>query len=853
MAERKIIKDFTGGINRATDPVKMKDNEFYDFQNLIIYKPGSIGNAIKRNGIENWHGPAVSDTDKAMQLYQYISNSKTTNFDRLIVKSDSKLKYIATAGNGGTYTNIIASDVGNKVRFLTFRDNLYITNRSTTSGGNTTYYTNQFYNGTNVADMGIPPAKNNFAVGEIATPAGRTALPVGKYYYIITYVYDDLQESYFVPNTDYDSGTGLDTSALGNTFFVASSIDRFAWRTVGASKVVQLTLPVSPSTRVTARRIYRTKVNPTTLQFYFLAEIPNNTDTQFIDDTPDATLFEPLDLPIRFKPPFCKYAVQHKDRMFIANLREDYYSAKPDVTGATATPTTGGSIAKLSTVNYRFRNLYLYPTINNTIIGTPLQGFLGSPTTDLIYTQITAGNSAATIAGVVNSDLYGAKTLVERTITTLISAYTGDGTTTVLTVTRGTDFNVGEKIIVANITAINGTYTLTAKDATTLTFLSSINGTGTLLNGVASGEWAYVGVLGTGDTSLTDLSSGEQAYGSKGILESNNIETLTSDKVLPSTLQFSDINYGDSFPPDNSIDVDSNDNDVISGIVAEDDGILIFKERNIYKLYTSGLSSQWELRKVVSNVGCDEPYSIVTIGVNTHLFMTNNEIWIYNNSNVKKISERIQPIIDGYIITNVDVCFHSKRNWVVYTIGHDSVNEIFILDLNFPQNGEIGSWYHFTQTTTTTNGLSVRSPLSTKAGLLLFGNDLMHILQYRKSDAYVDYINNAGTASTANISITLKKYFDFGNWLYKRTLAKINPQVTADADALTFSIASKGSTYNIGALSATKGRINDTDTTNTIGDLGDTLLSVISTGIKALEIKELGFDYIEKHKERGDY
>ena len=43
MADKRVtIKDFTGGINRATDPCKMKENEFYDFQNLIIYSLGKI-------------------------------------------------------------------------------------------------------------------------------------------------------------------------------------------------------------------------------------------------------------------------------------------------------------------------------------------------------------------------------------------------------------------------------------------------------------------------------------------------------------------------------------------------------------------------------------------------------------------------------------------------------------------------------------------------------------------------------------------------------------------------------------------------------------------------------------------
>ena len=90
--ERKILKDFTGGINRAVDAIKMKDNEFYEFINLIVYKLGSLGNAIKRYAVENWHTSGNTNASPITQLFQYISNSKTVNFNRLIFKtSDNKL------------------------------------------------------------------------------------------------------------------------------------------------------------------------------------------------------------------------------------------------------------------------------------------------------------------------------------------------------------------------------------------------------------------------------------------------------------------------------------------------------------------------------------------------------------------------------------------------------------------------------------------------------------------------------------------------------------------------------------------------------------------------------------------
>lgn len=105
---RLVLKDFTGGINRATDPTKMGENEFYTFQNLIIYKLGSLGNAVKRAGLEVWNTRSLADADTNQQIFQYISNSKAVNFSRFIVKSSSKLKYITLAGDTYTVTDGIS-------------------------------------------------------------------------------------------------------------------------------------------------------------------------------------------------------------------------------------------------------------------------------------------------------------------------------------------------------------------------------------------------------------------------------------------------------------------------------------------------------------------------------------------------------------------------------------------------------------------------------------------------------------------------------------------------------------------------------------------------------------------------
>jgi len=849
---RVILKDFTGGVNRATDATKMKDNEFYNFQNLIIYKLGSIGNAVKRAGLEIWNTRSLADVDTNQQVFQYISNSKAVNFSRFIVKSTTKTKYITLAGDSA-YTEIIPSgDVTGKVRFLVFRDNLYILNRNTSG----TYQSNKFYDGTTCVDMGLIPANNGITLTPATAPAGVGTLENGNYKYLITFVYGGVQESYFLPNSTYGSaqatGNAIFVSTSGNSIFANAS-------TAGTGKVMDLSNIPTGNARVTARRIYRTKVGGN--QFYFLAEITNNTDTKFTDSTLDSALFDPIDLQAVFKPPIAKYGVFHKDRMFIANLKENLYSNSPlndTIATADATSTLTPPMKVGSKFNYIFYYLYLYPTLNSGGTGLPFQGFLGAPSGIKTHT-VGAGKDAIAISQITNLEEYSKLVLIERQTEQTITNYAVATNVVTLTMVESRDFNVGEKITVAtSVSAINGTFTIVAiPGATTLTYNCTTGDVGTTATtGTVKSDYYYVGITALSGTAYTDGAGGALIFKNKGILEQNNIEKLTSDKTLPSTLQWSDVNYGDSFPPDNSIEIEANDNDIITGLISEDDGVLIFKERNIYKLYTDRESAYWMMRKVVSNVGCTEPYSIVTIGTNTHLFNSNGQIYLYQNGQVRKISEKIQPILDGFgTVSNIDVCFDSFRNWVVWTYQYtDSAvvtQDIIVLDLNFPQDNNIGSWYHFRHysiggDTPINDGLTVCSPLSAKDGSLLFGSTSNCLMQYGKTPQYKDTYHVSGTATDRIIDVKLLKYFDFDEWEIERFLGKFR---LGGASSTTVSTSGKTTTKTT-AGADTKVRVNTK--TNT-GKLQEEYIQVVMPSNVSFEIKEVGFDYLPKHEKRGSF
>ena len=194
------------------------------------------------------------------------------------------------------------------------------------------------------------------------------------------------------------------------------------------SNVVQWTTPTVPyyygvgveivtgNNDVIARRIYRTKNfsedgGADSEVYYFVAEIPNNADDFYIDDTPDSGLgsLAPSELDsIPFPALGCRYLGSYKDCLFVDGGRDDdltlYYShpAKPDQFAAlnfiTLSHRQGGGLTGLfsyfnhmlvfreysidiirgSYPNFVATNLvqYVGTRATNTIVGVEGQGIL---------------------------------------------------------------------------------------------------------------------------------------------------------------------------------------------------------------------------------------------------------------------------------------------------------------------------------------------------------------------------------------------------------------------------------------------------------------------------------------------
>jgi len=110
----------------------------------------------------------------------------------------------------------------------------------------------------NINPLAAPPSIAGY------TLSAGTSLGVGRYYYFVTYV------------------TAIGETNAGSNLIVGT--------TTGNTTVNLTGIPVSSDPRVTARKIYRTKVGGTSDNQFFLATINNNTTTTYTDSIADASL-----------------------------------------------------------------------------------------------------------------------------------------------------------------------------------------------------------------------------------------------------------------------------------------------------------------------------------------------------------------------------------------------------------------------------------------------------------------------------------------------------------------------------------------------------------------------------------
>lgn len=243
----------------------------------------------------------------------------------------------------------------------------------------------------------------------------------------------------------------------------------------------------------------------------------------------------------------------------------------------------------------------------------------------------------------------------------------------------------------------------------------------------------------TPDASLTvEYPDSDDATTNYNSLETFGSHVFYSELFKPS--QFNELNIIPVFPEDG---------DSINAIFDDTDGLLIFKEFSICKIYTQGAPENWTAIKLIDNIGASNDL-VVRYG-GKYYFIYQSQLFRYPDvidpalplsAIFKKSFENISSFVDMTALPN---------GWIVIAAVVSGTYYIYVFD------SKINSFYKFSITECTC--LAVKK-YGTSAGTLLVG-DQRYVVKYDAggiSSAGATQDNEAGTPEDINTTMITRTF-----------------------------------------------------------------------------------------------
>lgn len=165
--------------------------------------------------------------------------------------------------------------------------------------------------------------------------------------------------------------------------------------------------------------------------------------------------------------------------------------------------------------------------------------------------------------------------------------------------------------------------------------------------------------------------------------------TRDADPAQPvtfsSAIAFSQVDQEAYFVLENIRQIFEEDGDTITGMFDDGNGVIIFKQNSIIKLYHTGSPDNWYIRKVWEEHGCDTPKSLTKIG-STYYF-------VYRKRPYKMVSGQAPQYIG----------FGKQTTWNTATVIDTTINDewvIFLVQISTSYSTliwdtKLETWYQF--------------------------------------------------------------------------------------------------------------------------------------------------------------
>lgn len=203
-----------------------------------------------------------------------------------------------------------------------------------------------------------------------------------------------------------------------------------------------------------------------------------------------------------------------------------------------------------------------------------------------------------------------------------------------------------------------------------------------------------------GNTQLTDFFFVGNNYSNKYLDTMTDAQLGAGTQPAPTTsttgyssgVLYSEIGKPSQVPSENLILVYPDDVDFITGLVDDEDGVLVVKQNSICKIFTRGEPLSWEVRKLVSQIGCDQPLSIQKIGSRVY-FLNNKQLYRYPDSVDFPVNKDLNATLKTVTAIN-DSAYSNYHQWYVLIVTITNTKYILIY------SEKLDTWYKFSSTLT---------------------------------------------------------------------------------------------------------------------------------------------------------
>jgi hypothetical protein len=722
-------------VNEATHPEKLKPNELAQLDNMVI--DDQLGIISTRKGFARYLQP--DSTGVINNLFD-VQDANQNNY--LLANVGTKLrKYFSS-----TWTDIKTGLTAAKMRMAAYGSSFIFTN-----GVDKPFYMNSavtmitgasvgsgivlvhavahgLSSGTSVAITGVVGMTQlNATFVVTVTDSDHFTVPlVTIQTYISGGVISKLADNLFIDRPIVTGIMGvLDSSSsvlpLDSQYILvyvasdgqksnASDIFRiFDFSATYYASVTLNNLPISSDSRVVSKMLFRTKEG--IYSNYFLVCTLDNSVTTYIDTIPDTSLDSSETIEYLNTPQSAKYIISSGDRITLAN------------------------ISKMMT-NRIISPVFVYDY--GITIGHPG-----------IFSSETSGSMAAGVYkyAITFVDVNGNESDIIPYFThTLVSS----GIIFILFDYPLTSLTLGVGSFIEGITKIR-------------IYRTKVNGSSYFW----SSDFLITNYVGISD--ITDIANDTTLTVAYPKSLHNNLEI----QVLPSSVIYSNLYNYLEYPELNYLEVFPDDSDSITGIFDDDNGIMVFKENSICKIYTNGSPENWQIVKLVHNIGCDQPDSIFKYG-NTYFFVFRNKVYEWAGSGEPKcISYKRKPTFDS-VTSFQGAAFYNSVLWYVLTVKISSTYYLLCYDT------KLETWYKFSINQADT---VLEKVFGTDKGKLLFGGNLY--ITYYSDQAYD---TDSGTTQDITIALKTKDYSFPDNFItarlmflminYYRLIGTVSKQIT---------------------------------------------------------------------------